>query len=191
MKYDKECFNWFILFESEFIKKLKEKESYFIKLFKSNNREFGYNLTTGGEQSYFNDEVKFKISKKAIERNLKGENNPFFGKRHSEEQKKKWSIDRKETNKGKENSFFGKHHSKETIELMKNICREKFKDKNVIENMRNSKKNSKKIICLNNGIIYKSISEAARQLNIGKGIIQSQLHNRQKKAKGYMFKFVE
>jgi len=39
---------------------------------------------------------------------------PMYGKKHSEETKKKWSIKRKGKQKGKDNPFFGKKHSEES-----------------------------------------------------------------------------
>lgn len=45
---------------------------------------------------------------------MRGANNPFFGKHHTEEQKKKWSEDRKLSNLGEKNPFYGKHHTEET-----------------------------------------------------------------------------
>lgn len=44
-----------------------------------------------------------------------GKNNGMWGKKHSEETKKKWSNDRK----GEKNWWYGKKHTKETIEKMK------------------------------------------------------------------------
>jgi hypothetical protein len=62
-----------------------------------------------------------------------GENNPFFGKHHSEETKKKISDAEKgkhlsektrkkmsESRKGEKNPFYGKHHSEETKEKISN-----------------------------------------------------------------------
>lgn len=186
IKYKRDDFKWYIIYENDNLDKLKEMEKHYISEFNSNNRDFGYNLTNGGEQCYFNDEVKLKISKKAIERNLNGSNNPFFGKKHSEETKQKLS----ETRKGICYNP-GYKHSEQTKQKLSKIRKEITKNPNVIDNMSKAQKNNKKIICINNGITYNSIGEAARSLNINKSGIQSQLKGVVKKYKGYEFKLVQ
>jgi group I intron endonuclease len=183
-KYKKEQFEWFIIHESDKLSELKNKETYFIIFFNSNNRKFGYNLTTGGEQSNFNKEVCDKISKKAKERNLNGIRNPFFGKTHSAETKKHWSNVRK----GIVNNPNFKNHTETTKLKLSDIAIEKWKDPLYKENM--SKKHSKPIRCIENGIVYSSIKNAAAELQIGIYGIKNQLHGRSNKTKGYTFEFI-
>ena len=60
-----------------------------------------------------------------------GENNPFYGKTHSEETKKKLSNDPRLSHPGESNPFYGKTHSEETKELIReknHIYRENNKD---------------------------------------------------------------
>lgn len=183
-KYPKDVFEWGVLYCSHSLEELKEREQYFIYLFKSNNREKGYNLTSGGEQCYFNEEVKLKISKKAKERNLNGENNPFYNKKHTNETKKYLSNVRK----GKCNNI-GYKHSKETKEYLSKNKLEYYKNKDNVEKNRKAQK-SKPIRCLNNGVIYYSTGEAASLLNINKSGIKSQLKKKLKKYKGYEFEYI-
>jgi group I intron endonuclease len=183
-KYPKDVFEWGVLYCSNNLEELKNKEIYFIKLFDSNNRENGYNLTSGGEQCYFNEEVKLKISKKAKERNLKGENNPFYNKKHTNETKEHLSNVRK----GKCNNL-GYKHSKETKEYLSKKKLEYYQNEYNIEKMRKAQKN-KPIKCLNNDTIYYSTGEAASLLNINKNGIKAQLQKRIKKYKGYEFQFI-
>lgn len=185
-KYKKNVFEWFIIYESELLETLKDRERYYIVFFKSNNKKFGYNLTDGGEQCHFNEEVCEKISKKAKERNLTGEKNPFFGKTHSEETKKHLSKIRK----GIINNPNFKNHTEETKLKLSKIRKELCKDPIIINNMSNSKKNCKPIKCIENKIDYHSIGAAARALNINTGSIKNQLHGRSKTAGGYTFKFI-
>ncbi|WP_434750213.1 NUMOD3 domain-containing DNA-binding protein [Paenibacillus amylolyticus] len=49
-------------------------------------------------------------------RNMNGENNPFYGRTHSEETLK--VLSEKCANYGEDNGFFGKHHSDETKRLI-------------------------------------------------------------------------
>ena len=61
-KYGENSFEIEILFNSDSHEELNEKEIYFIKLYKSNDLNYGYNLTSGGEGGFINDEVKMKMS---------------------------------------------------------------------------------------------------------------------------------
>jgi len=61
-KYGEDNFEIEILFNSDNSEELNEKEIYFIKLYNSNDLNYGYNLTSGGEGGFINDEVKMKMS---------------------------------------------------------------------------------------------------------------------------------
>jgi hypothetical protein len=64
------------------------------------------------------EEHKNKISKanmgRKIDRDITGENNPFYNKNHSEISKEKMSIWKSENYKGENNPFYGKNHSTES-----------------------------------------------------------------------------
>lgn len=93
-KYGEENFQWEIIRTAQNKEELKQMEKEEIANHKSNNPEFGYNMTIGGES-------------------LLGKDNPFFGKHHSEETKAKWSELRKGQNSGSENYFYDKHFTGE------------------------------------------------------------------------------
>lgn len=67
-----------------------EKEKMWIALLKTYKSENGYNLSMGGQIGHFNEETLQKMSE-----SHKGEKNHFYGKTHSEAQKRKWSLERK------------------------------------------------------------------------------------------------
>jgi predicted GIY-YIG superfamily endonuclease len=86
-KYGWDNFNFYIIETIEAIDKkelrilLSEREKYWIKKDKTNFREFGYNMTEGGDGVLgyiFPNERKEEYSMK-----FKGEGNPMFGKKHS------------------------------------------------------------------------------------------------------------
>lgn len=111
---------------SEKLDKLEKK--YFTK-YNSTEREYGYNLNEAGLHGVASEETKKKLSEMR-----QGENNSFYGKKHSKDSKKlmggavidysgeknpnygnRWSDEQKEQmskiNKGRN---LGKHHNNET-----------------------------------------------------------------------------
>jgi group I intron endonuclease len=66
-------------------------EILLIALYDTTNSNFGYNISIGGVASHtgvkHSKETKEKISEKAKERFIIPENNPFYGKKHTEESK--------------------------------------------------------------------------------------------------------
>jgi group I intron endonuclease len=141
-KYGEESFSFEILETCETSDNINEilsnKEIYYIQLYKSNQREFGYNKTSGGEGGTQSEESNIRRSlslkktlsdpnyKIARSLQVKGENNTFFSKKHSEESKEKMrdvKIGRKlsEEHRNKISlhlintpPFRGKRHSDET-----------------------------------------------------------------------------
>ena len=97
-KYGEENFKFTIIEECD-AEEINEREIYWIKTLNTRTPN-GYNITPGGECLF-------------------GENNPFFGKHHSEESKKVMSEKAKELYSGENNPMYGKHHTKETIAKIK------------------------------------------------------------------------
>ena len=91
-------------------KGLSEEEAKWLEIelireWDTTNREYGYNITKGGEGTNgykYTEEYRKKLSE-----TTKGEGNPMYGKKHTEETKKKMS----ETRKGKQT---GKNHPRAT-----------------------------------------------------------------------------
>ena len=118
-----------ILFNNFTERMAKLMEQCLIVLYRSLDREFGYNMTLGGEGTLGwipSEETKKKISeansgkhhskesREKMSEAHKGENNSMYGKYHSEESKKKMS----KVKSGENNPFYGKHHSEGTREKM-------------------------------------------------------------------------
>lgn len=105
-KYGEKSFKFNIL-ENCSKKQLNNNEQWWIKYFKSNLKENGYNNTSGGDSNYiFSEESRKKMSYAQ-----KGEKHSMWGKRHTEESRKKMS----ESRTGEKNHMFGKKHSTESI----------------------------------------------------------------------------
>ena len=93
----------------------------------------------------------------------KGENNPMYGKHHTEETKQKLSDINKEYFKDKENHpFYGKHHTEEAKQKISETQKERFKDKenHPMYGKQKSEETKKKISETKKG---KKISEETRK----------------------------
>lgn len=150
-KYGENNFNFYILELCDECD-LSSNESKYIKLYDTINREFGYNLQSGGNINYrLSDETKHKISEALIGK-MAGENNPIYGKPRSEETKEK--ISKANTNPSEETrekmrrarlgtkasdatrrkmseNRIGKPrspHSEETKKKLSELAKERFKD---------------------------------------------------------------
>ena len=95
-KYGVENFDFEIIENVNSQKELNMREEYWIRYYNSMTPN-GYNLTIGGQGAVgykHTDDDKIKMSD--LKRDMfKGEENPFYGKTHSAEQKEKWSKERR------------------------------------------------------------------------------------------------
>ena len=71
-------------------KELDEKECYYIEKYQTTDSRYGYNKKTGGANGKMCDETRRKLSESHKGR-FKGEDNPFYGRKHTEETRMKIS----------------------------------------------------------------------------------------------------
>ena len=188
-KYGKENFKREIL---EFCKKeeLDLKEQYWIKYYNAYENENFYNLSKGGQKGdgweaarrYFENhpEEREQIYKKNIERLREWE---------------KQNPDKVQQNINKmingSKKYF-KEHPEERERIMKqvNLGKEKWQAENPEQHqkqikewrIKGSEANSIKVICLNTGEIFNSISEAGRKMGVPQANISKCLKGERKSA---------
>lgn len=153
-----------IILESNLTKQeANDKEKYYIKLYKSNDKNFGYNRTLGGDghTGTMPDSVKEKIHLSML-----GEKNHFYNRHHTEETKQKIRNHMPDFT-GKNNPFFGKKHTEET---KKKISKTKQGQGN------------KKVICITTNEIFDSLAIAAKTYNICACDISKNCHKTRKSA---------
>ncbi len=133
-KHGKDNFYWEVIETIENKNILGEKEKYWIKFFKSNEKEFGYNLTGGGEGFTQTKETKLKLRLANLGKKLSPETKLKMslsrkGRIVSQETRdkiRKSSVGRKSSSEAIEKNriyHLGRKQSKETIEkrVLKNI----------------------------------------------------------------------
>lgn len=208
-KYGWDNFTHEIIYSNLSESEAKEKEIELILAYNTRNKDFGYNITPGGEGysgednpwtgRHHTDEAKAKMSKarKGIPKseefkeymrdklkgrrfldetkrkmsenhaNVKGENNPMYGKRRDPEHMKKMVVASK---------------TPEAIEKMK-------KNKTWYSGAKNP--NSKSVTCIETGRVYSTVKEASEDIGCHPSKISNVLHGYIKHIKGFHFKYTE
>ena len=151
---------------------LNDREIYWISEFNTYcyDNPMGMNMTRGGDgqrSSWINDFDRREKQSKLFS----GEGNPFYGKTHTEEYKKR---------KSKEVSEYNKKNNVKVPEWG-------------VEKGRN--KVRKRIVCYSSGgkflKEYKSVAEASKDLNVNHSCISDVLRGKHTNAGGYIFKYWE
>lgn len=161
-KYGEENFKKEILEICKTREELNEREKYWIKKLKS--IEEGYNIAEGGAGG---DTYSNNPNLKDIIDKLSGENNHFFGKKHSDENKekiRKTKIGKPSWNSGKTNVY-----SDETKEKMSK-ARDSYKKENHPMFIDIDKKELIKILSETN-----SLRKTAKYFNVSLGCIQGKI----------------
>lgn len=137
-KYGWENFTHEIVFDGLNKQEACEKERELIAFYDSTHPDKGYNMTKGGDGKngyVMSDETRQKISNSLIGRftgkdnpnygnhKLAGENNPFYGKTHSEEMKKKLS----ELSMGRPSPMKGRNLSEESKQKLRDANKDRSK----------------------------------------------------------------
>lgn len=197
-KYGIDNFNISVIDECFSQKELDEKEMYWIKQFNSNNRDYGYNLTAGGEHGSKTEDAKKNMSVSAKkrctqewrkkqsdlckERFKEKANVPFYGKHHTEKTKAILSKKASKRQKGENNPFFNKKHSEESKRKMSETKKGMFeKGKNPA---------AKKVLCLDTGEVFSCAREASIKYGMHENSL-STIIRRNGKAKGLRFVYTE
>lgn len=158
-------------------------EKKLIKEFKTQDSQYGYNLTVGGDGV-----VGWKPSnewrKKNSKRN-KGENNPMYGKHHTEQTKQKQRLAKQGKYNGEKNPMYGVHRygkdSPNYGKVMSNEQKEKIRRarKEKYSGMNNS--NCKPIFCIELNRIFWGIKQACNEF----GFLSSGISNCLRKIYSY------
>lgn len=139
-KYGWDSFKHVVIYDGLSKEEAEAAERVLISIYESYDKRYGYNIELGGKcPGTHSEETKRKISKankgkryspESIEKMKKahkgkgiGADNPFFGRKHTDETRQQHS----DFMKG--NDYFkGKHHSEEFKRMKSEQMREKYKD---------------------------------------------------------------
>ena len=198
-KYGWDNFKHEVLFDGLSQEEANKKEIELIRQYRSNERSYGYNLQEGGENGSPAEETRKKMSEWQIGKVLSDET------RRKISEARTGQKDSVETRTKKSNAHKGKHLSEESklklsqarAKAVTDEQRERVRElglankgrryseeekKKMSEARKNQ--NGKRVLCVETGIIYASVAEAARQTNINRQNINSVCNNKKSKTAG-------
>lgn len=168
------------------------KEAYYIRLYNSTDDQYGYNISTGGNNFEMPEESRKIISEKAIARYKDKTANPMYGKKHSNEtitkqSKKKLGVNnpmygRKWTDVQRERSGTRGMHLNLTEKQ-----REAISDRARIIGKTTG---LKAVVCIEDNVMFNSVKEAADTYGVSKSTMCGHLHGNQKSCCGKHFQYV-
>lgn len=199
IKYGWENFIWEIIEECQSNLELDEREKYWIRFYQSQNKNFGYNLADGGKTSRGSrrtSEQKLKFSLIFKEKYKNGEIGGLNRGMTTEQLLKSLETRRRRYLDGKY-SRTHKKFSEESKDKMSKIIKKQYKNGERTPYWLNKPRSEKtklkikktllgskhkttqrKVVCITTGIVYESISEAARQNNISQSGISYALRSK-------------
>lgn len=186
-----------ILFENLTKEEACQKEIELIAYYRSNEREFGYNKSIGGEINkgyHHSEEYKKALSERQKGKHC-GKDNPFYGKTHSKEQREKWSKERKGVPLSEERrkKLYGKQIGKIQSEETKEKLSKAMKGRNISGSHKT--KCCKEVLQYDkdgNFIAkYKSAVDAGLKLNISNSRISACCRGETKICNGFIFRYSE
>ena len=170
IKYNWDDVRHEILYDGLSKERAEQIEIELIACYKSNEREYGYNINEGGHASsgmkdrHLSEETKRKISNALI-----GANSPLYGKPISDETKRKIG----DANRGKQ---------------MSEEARQKLSESH---KGKPHPKIRRPVVCVETGVIYVSITEASEQTGALGCHISACCKGKRKTAGGYHWEYVD
>ena len=177
-KYGENSFVFTILEECTEMQ-LDEREIYYINYFKTLNRDYGYNLESGG-QGASRTRSKETVNKLKSSVKKSYENDPSLKELRKESALKQWSnpsIKSKIT--GENNGMFGRHHTEEAKQKIREA-----RLKNIAPN-----RNRNPVICIELNKEFQDAITAANDLAGWSGGILAACRGNRKTCGGYHWKF--
>lgn len=161
-KYGIDNFEYKIIDEAKTIEELNEKEIFWIEKLNSIT-PYGYNLCKGG--------------------------NNTLGYNHKEESKEKMRLSKKGTFKGEDNPFFGKKHTHETRQKMRDAWTEERKEQLRLS-AKTRKYRTVKVRNVDTGEVFDSVKEAAEKYNLKDTHISRVCKGKRKTTGGFKWEYV-
>lgn len=166
-----------IIFDNLTKEEAEQKEIELIASYKSNDVNYGYNMSIGGESGSkgyrYSDEQKKHMSYVH-----KGEKNGMYGKQHTKISKEKNRI-----------KHLKENLSPDTILKMSAAKKGKKRDRCSVE--KQIETISKKVVCIEKMIVYKSVKKASALTGIDSSCISKVCRGKRKTAGGFHWSYLD
>ena len=208
-KYGWSNFKHEIVYQTESYTDANNKEIELIAQYKSNEKNYGYNVESGGNlKKIVSENTKQKLRNhhttpehlelvrqinakrwsdpeehRRMSERTSGKNNPMYGKKLTEEHKQKLKEGFSKVTfvgkRGKDNPMYGKHHSEE----MKKRISERMRGGNNVR--------AKRVRCTETGVIYDSVRDAYRATGVRHDCISRVCLGKGETAGGFHWEYVK
>lgn len=177
-KYGEENFRFYILEYCD-IDELDDKERYYIESHNTLNRDYGYNLKSGGQD--YGVKASEYVGKKISESLKRAYENEDLRQQSRNNALKQWANPEiKAKILGENNGMYGKHHTEETKQKMS----EKKKGKP------SPKQNMNPVYCVELDKVFINATAAAKELLLHGSMILQVCYGNRKTCGGYHWKFL-
>lgn len=179
----------------------EQQEKHFIDLYQATNRDFGYNMTLGGEcGAKFTDEVKEKISQSLKEyyKNTPGVlakcSERQRGRHHSDETRRKMSESHRAMMTDERRAMisasqFGRKYPDRVGHPQLEESRAKISEAKRGKHYGGRGKKPKSVLCVDTGVIYESAVKASAETGVGFGNIYRVCNGDRGSAGGYKWRY--
>lgn len=175
-KYGSDCFKFYVL-EYCNTEELDDREIYYIEIYNTLNRDFGYNLKSGGQNggSVYSEKIRKKMSRSA-----KQSYNDSLIEKRRQDALNQWSDIRiKEKITGKNNGMYGKHHTEES----------KLKMRENRKGIPSYNRNTTPVYCIELNQIFKDATIASKELSLDSSSILKVCRGERRTCGGYHWNF--
>lgn len=176
------------------VEEANQAEIKYIKQYRSLDDKYGYNICVGGNNSPLSENAKRIISQKAKERLKNPENNPMYGRKHSDNALEKMSS----VKRGKLNPMYGKKLTAEHKEKIRKNCKgwvyewtPERRHKAAVRSRINAEKWTKQVLCIEDNIMFDSITTASKYYHVSKSTLSGHINGHQKSCANRHFKIID
>jgi group I intron endonuclease len=176
-KYGEDKFVFYVL-ECCCKEELDEKEKYYIALYNTTDRNYGYNLQSGGQAS---NTPSYETCQKISASNKKAYLNSDLREKRSIDAYIQWSNPNiKEKITGKNNGMYGKHHTEAARKKMSEKKKGKPSPHRIMI----------PVLCIETNEYFDCAAEAAHKFSVQSGSILGVCRGERKTCGGYHWKFL-
>lgn len=187
-KYGWDGFRHNVICRCKTLEEANRIESELIARYKTNNPEYGYNISGGGDGSARVAESTRKLMSERRKGKFAGADNPCYGRQHTESEREVMSRKSKEYYSTHSSPRLGVKASQETRQRQSIARKNSVKAREAIERLNQSK--AKKVLCVETGTIYNSTHEVERKTGFRQGNIAATCRGVYSQAYGFHWEYV-